>query len=257
VEEGGKGRRNPAVLVLVPVLVHSPPTAAVARLTSEQQQRTRSPLPKAICLRRRSLPLLVRVREAGKEGPDEVEAEEEGQGHEASSPLAWAALLVLVLVLGIMVVCLEWKSVAWGWWASVAGATRNTHVSKRSRQTVASCARPVSCAGAERGEKRGKGECRKTVWDERGLNSLKANKCGFQKKGYGHASRLEQQHTLRLLVIKQGGGEDARRAARLCLFHLHTRTKRQADIQRLSMSNQAICLGNDEKTEALGDRLEG
>ena len=53
------------------------------------------------------MPLRVRVREAGKEGPDEVDAEDEGQGHEASSPLAWAALLVLVLVLGIMVVCLE------------------------------------------------------------------------------------------------------------------------------------------------------
>ena len=61
---------------------------------------------KVICLWRRSLPLRVSAR-AGKEGSDKVEAEEIGQGHEASSPLAWAALLVLVLVLGIMVVCLD------------------------------------------------------------------------------------------------------------------------------------------------------
>jgi hypothetical protein len=33
-----------------------------------------------------------------------VKAEDEGQGHEAPSPLAWTALLTLVLVLG-MVVC--------------------------------------------------------------------------------------------------------------------------------------------------------
>lgn len=64
---------------------------------------------------------------------------------------------------------------------------------------------PVSCKGGERGKSGAEMSAGGQGRTNHGLDGPKANKCGFQKKGHGHASRSEDNTLWRLLVIKRRG----------------------------------------------------
>lgn len=139
------------------------------------------------------------------------------------------------------------------WSASVdRQATRNTHVSMRMREGQTE---PVSCKGGERGRDRGRDECRRTGQDEPWAGRPQSQQMRLPKEGtwpcfsFGGATRCGGSSSSK-------GEElfDAREPAS-CLFHAQAKTRREAGVQRLSRSEQEVCLGNDKKTKAQGSRF--